>query len=60
MIIKCSWCGAHLGEKPPYNDQRVTHSICKTCSDDQLKEIRRIKAKRLGLVVMTKKDIEIY
>jgi len=28
MIIKCAWCGKYLGEKPPYEDKSVTHSIC--------------------------------
>jgi antirestriction protein ArdC len=31
MIIKCAWCGKYMGEKPPYEDKSVTHSICPEC-----------------------------
>lgn len=31
MIIKCAWCGKDMGEKPPYEDKSVTHSICEEC-----------------------------
>ena len=31
LIIKCAWCGKYLGEKPPYEDKSVTHSICPQC-----------------------------
>jgi len=31
MIIKCAWCGKYMGEKPPYEDKSITHSICPEC-----------------------------
>jgi hypothetical protein len=31
MIIRCAWCGKYMGEKPPYEDKSVTHSICPEC-----------------------------
>jgi hypothetical protein len=31
MIIKCAWCGKYMGEKPPYEDKSITHSICEEC-----------------------------
>jgi len=31
MIIKCAWCGKYMGEKPPYEDKGITHSICPEC-----------------------------
>jgi DNA-directed RNA polymerase subunit RPC12/RpoP len=32
MIVICAWCGKKLGEKPPYDDKRVTHGICAKCA----------------------------
>ena len=32
MKIICAWCGKHLGEKPPYDDDSVTHGICAECA----------------------------
>ncbi|MDD4984670.1 MAG: ArdC-like ssDNA-binding domain-containing protein [Dehalococcoidales bacterium] len=31
MIIKCAWCGKCMGEKPPYEDKSITHTICDEC-----------------------------
>jgi len=31
LVIKCAWCGKYLGEKEPYEDKSVTHSICPEC-----------------------------
>ena len=31
MIIQCAWCGKYMGEKPPYEDKSVTHTICDEC-----------------------------
>lgn len=31
MKIVCAWCGKDMGEKPPYEDKSVTHSICPEC-----------------------------
>jgi len=33
MIIKCAWCGKYMGEKPPYEDKSVTHTICAECRE---------------------------
>jgi len=35
MIIKCAWCGKYMGEKPPYEDKGITHSICPECKAKQ-------------------------
>jgi len=31
MKIVCSWCGKDMGEKPPYEDKGITHTICPEC-----------------------------
>ena len=31
MIIVCAWCGKKMGEKPPYEDKSLTHSMCEKC-----------------------------
>ena len=31
LVIKCAWCGKHMGEKEPYEDKSVTHGICPEC-----------------------------
>jgi DNA-directed RNA polymerase subunit RPC12/RpoP len=31
MIRICSLCKRDLGEKPPYEDKRITHTLCPTC-----------------------------
>jgi len=31
MKIVCAWCKKDMGEKPPYEDKSVTHSICPEC-----------------------------
>jgi len=33
----CAWCGKDMGDKPPYENDGVTHTICQKC----YKEIRR-------------------
>jgi len=35
MKRKCAWCDKDLGEKPPYTDQSVTHTICDTCRETE-------------------------
>lgn len=35
MKRECSWCGAGLGEKEPFDDTSVTHGICSDCMDNQ-------------------------
>ena len=58
MKIICAWCKKSQGEKPPYNDDRVTHSICAPCRDAELKNIRLIKAIRLGIYVIDKNSVD--
>ena len=31
MVRICSHCQKILGEKPPYDDKRLTHGICSPC-----------------------------
>jgi len=31
MIVVCAWCKKPMGEKPPYEDKSVTHTICEEC-----------------------------
>ena len=33
----CAWCGREMGEKPPYDDPSITHSICDECLPKALK-----------------------
>jgi len=37
MKIVCAWCGKDMGEKPPYDDPSITHSICEDCLRKTLK-----------------------
>ena len=37
--IICGWCTKDMGEKEPLEDKVITHSICRPCSDDLLREI---------------------
>ena len=32
MLVKCSWCGDTLREKEPFDDRRVSHTICPQCA----------------------------
>lgn len=38
MKIICAWCKKDMGEKPPLDDERVTHTICPECILDFDKE----------------------
>jgi len=31
MLIFCSWCERYIGEKKPFWDRSISHSICKEC-----------------------------
>ena len=31
MDIVCAWCKKGMGEKPPLDNDRTTHSICPDC-----------------------------
>ena len=46
MKIMCAWCSKDLGEKPPFDDPRVTHSICKECKDKHFGEGNYAKENR--------------
>lgn len=45
MIRICAWCKSYQGEKPPYEDPRVTHGICDACGD---REVQRMSEKPAG------------
>ena len=38
MIRQCGWCKKLLGEKAPYRDKSVTHSICEVCQKKMLEK----------------------
>jgi len=38
MIIKCAWCRKDMGEKPPYEDKSITHTICEECKEKNFPE----------------------
>ena len=46
ILIKCSWCGKLIGEKPPYGgihneySTQVTHGICEECQRGMDADIR--------------------
>jgi len=29
--IKCGWCDKDMGEKPPFDNDQVSHGICPEC-----------------------------
>ena len=31
MIIQCGWCNKLLGEKEPFQNMSITHTICEIC-----------------------------
>lgn len=31
MLIQCSWCKDYLGEKKPYKNKDISHTICPSC-----------------------------
>ena len=33
MRTICSYCRCVLGERPPFDDDRISHSMCQACSD---------------------------
>ena len=38
MYRTCAWCGKGMGQKPPYDDQGITHGICLDCLEKVKKE----------------------
>lgn len=47
MIVECAWCGKYMGEKPPYEDKRVSHSICDECKAKYFPELEKPTKKEL-------------
>jgi len=45
MICQCARCLIIVGEKPPYEDTRISHTECKMCFDKQMKFIKAWKKK---------------
>lgn len=41
MKIQCAWCGKDMGEKPPYEDKSITHSICEECQKKYFPEAEK-------------------
>ena len=41
LTVVCAWCKKEMGEKEcdSITDDRITHSICESCSEEVLKEI---------------------
>lgn len=39
MKIVCAWCQKPVGEKPPYENTGVTHTICPECGAKYFPEI---------------------
>ena len=41
MKVRCAWCVKEMGEKSPYSDPTITHSICDDCLCKQLKSAHK-------------------
>lgn len=39
MTVLCAWCGKHLKGSEDGNDERISHGICKGCSDKLLQAL---------------------
>ena len=39
MKIVCAWCNTVLGEKEPFVEDSISHSICLRCKDKVLKKL---------------------
>jgi len=64
MKIVCLECQREIGEKFPFNDSRVTHTICRECVEEKLIEtgnegLRRKFIKRFRKEVSLKFDPEV-
>ena len=47
MIVACAWCEsegrfAMMGEREPYDDRRVTHSVCVEHRTELLSQLARM------------------
>ena len=38
VVRKCAWCERVIGEKPPFDDTSITHTICHRCYREVLKD----------------------
>lgn len=34
MKVICAWCGRGIGEKWPYNDNSISHGMCRECAKE--------------------------
>jgi hypothetical protein len=41
MKIVCQECQREIGEKSPFDDTRITHTICPQCADERLDTDKR-------------------
>jgi hypothetical protein len=39
MRVLCAWCEKYLETKPPFKDDRISHSICPSCERNFLKQL---------------------
>ena len=51
MEIKCAWCGESQGFKPPLDDTRISHTICKKCREVVLGEINSTQGEVNGNLI---------
>ncbi len=42
-IRACAWCKSVMGEKPPLEDKTISHGICFTCEEEQMKQFEERK-----------------
>jgi len=46
MIRQCAKCLIIVGEKPPYEDTRISHTECDICFKEQMELIKQHKQKK--------------
>jgi len=46
MIRQCARCLIIVGEKPPYEDTRISHTECDICFKEQMELIKQHKQKK--------------
>lgn len=46
MIRQCAKCLIILGEKAPFSDKSITHTMCDSCLEEQMKEIEEMHRRR--------------
>lgn len=45
MIRICAYCGKVMGEKPPFEDRRVTHGMCDACLKEWKEKVKNDKGR---------------